>query len=467
MKRFRTILFWGHLAAGVSAGIVILIMSVTGAVLAFQPQILAWLERDVRTVRVVQPPGPRLTVDAIVAAGMAFKPSAPPASVTVESDPAASVAINFGRDGTIYVDPYSGRVLGEGARRARTFFQETTEWHRWLAVSGDGRQTARAVTGASNFAFLVLALSGLYLWMPRNWTRRAVKAIAWFQRTGTPRARNFNWHNVIGLWCAPAIIIMTATGVVMSYPWANRLVYQLAGTPLPEQPARSGPQGERPSGRGEGAGRTREGEPRRAAAPQNLDVALTRASERMPTWKSATVRLAPRPNGPLSLTLVDGAHWNAFARSTLTIDGGSGAVLRWEPYAAQTRGQKWRGWIRFSHTGELGGVAAQAIAGVACLGGAFLVWTGISLALRRFAAWRVSKRSRAAVIAASVLVCLAASAETASAEVNAQKNLLCRKIDAVERTSAEGHRVLMVPHLLSYGGIEQGIRMPSAGLTAR
>jgi uncharacterized iron-regulated membrane protein len=379
-----------HLIAGVSAGVVILIMSATGALLAFQPQILAWLERDVRVVERVEPAANRLDADHIVAAAMASRPDAAPASAVFEADPRAAVAVSFGREGTVWVNPYSGRVLGEGASTARAFFQRTTEWHRWLAMQGEGRATARAITGASNLAFLLLGLSGLYLWMPRKWSLKNVRAVAWFQRSGTPRARDFNWHNAIGLWCAPAIIVMAATAVVMSYPWANRLVYRMAGTPLPAQQSR-------PPAEGAGRNAERAAAP---AAPANVDRAIAQAAERMPTWKSMTVRFAPGAARPLSLSLVDGSYWNAYARSTLTVDAATGAALRWDPYTAQTRGQKWRGWIRFAHTGELGGVMAQGVAGVACVGGVFLVWTGLSLALRRLAASRPfrveSSRSRRA-----------------------------------------------------------------------
>jgi uncharacterized iron-regulated membrane protein len=100
----------------------------------------------------------------------------------------------------------------------------------------------------------------------------------------------------------------------------------------------------------------------------------------------------------------DRAYWNSFARSTLTLDGTSGADLRWEPYVASSAGQKLRGWIRFAHTGELGGVAGEAVASVASAGGAFLVYTGVSLALRRLSAWRVRRRA-------------ATSTETATARV--------------------------------------------------
>ena len=99
---------------------------------------------------------------------------------------------------------------------------------------------------------------------------------------------------------------------------------------------------------------------------------------------------------PVAFTITDGAHWNAFARSNLTLNSASGEVLQWQPYGEGSLGQRARGWLRFAHTGELGGLAGEAVAGLACVGGAFLVWTGMALSLRRFAAWRARLAARAA-----------------------------------------------------------------------
>ena len=44
MKFFRQLLFWSHLAAGLIAGISIGIMCFTGAVLAFEHEIVEWTE---------------------------------------------------------------------------------------------------------------------------------------------------------------------------------------------------------------------------------------------------------------------------------------------------------------------------------------------------------------------------------------------------------------------------------------
>ena len=121
------------------------------------------------------------------------------------------------------------------------------------------------------------------------------------------------------------------------------------------------------------------------------------AEQQVPQWRTMIIRLPPRPGGPVAFSMSDRAYWNSYARSTLTLDGATGATVRWEPYADSSRGQKVRGWMRFAHTGELGGLAGEAFAGLASAGGALLVWTGVALALRRLAAWRGRSRARAAV----------------------------------------------------------------------
>ena len=104
------------------------------------------------------------------------------------------------------------------------------------------------------------------------------------------------------------------------------------------------------------------------------------------------MRLPNREGGPVAFTITDGANWNAFARSNLTLNGANGEVLQWQPYEDSSLGQKVRGWLRFAHTGELGGLTGQLVAGVGCLGGVFLVYTGLSLAFRRLWNWSLWKQ---------------------------------------------------------------------------
>ena len=129
MRRIRTLLFWTHLATGTVAGVVIAVMCVTGAALAMKPQILAAIDAKVRTVE----PRDRTPLEpsALAAAAHAAL-GAPPASMVIDRNPAASVAASAsGR--TLYIDPYTGAALGEASPRAQRFFRSLEDWHRWLA----------------------------------------------------------------------------------------------------------------------------------------------------------------------------------------------------------------------------------------------------------------------------------------------------------------------------------------------
>jgi uncharacterized iron-regulated membrane protein len=387
--KFRSLLFWTHLVAGVVAGTVILIMSVTGALLTFQQSVLRFIERSGRVVALPAEGTPRLDVETLLERVKGASPGVQPTAVSIESDPSAAVMVAVGTQGNLFVNPYTGDVLGSGSPRARAFYRSVTNWHRWLAAEGDARTTARAVTGACNVAFLVLAVTGLFLWWPKQWTLRHIGAVIWFRRGLRGKARDFNWHNTIGFWCAPVLIVLTTTGMVISYTWASNLVYTLTGSPRPA--AQNGQSGARGTSSSSSAASTSRATETMGAV--SLVVVVAQAQARVPSWRTMILRLPPRPGGPVSVSISDRDHWNGFARSTLTVDG---TAMRWEPYAQISLGQKVRGWMRFAHTGELGGLAGEAVAGLASLGGAFLVWTGVALALRRLAAWRARRAARVA-----------------------------------------------------------------------
>jgi uncharacterized iron-regulated membrane protein len=406
MKLFRSILFWTHLTTGVLASVVILVMSFTGVVLALKPQIQNWIERDVRYVTPQDPP--RLGVHRLMTAVKDAKPDAAPQSIALARDPESAATVGLGREGNVYVNPYTGAILGTGSERTTRFFQSMTSWHRYMGGTGEYRAAGKSATGVSNLAFLVLGLTGLYLWWPKQLIARYVKPIVWFRRTATGRARDFNWHNTIGFWCLIPIVIMTASGAVISYSWATNLVYKLTGSPVPQR----GPGGPGPGGPREGVAPGARAAA--AAIPDTLDTMWARAEDQLPTWSLISLRLPEREGAPVSLSLTDGAHWNGFARSQLTLDAKTGEIVQWQPYQNSSLGQKARGWLRFAHTGELGGLTGQIIAGLGCLGGVFLVYTGFALALRRLWNWSLWARWRESPQTVTT------SATTASARVGRQ-----------------------------------------------
>ncbi len=372
MKTFRKILFWMHLSAGLTAGIIIFIMCVTGALLAFERQIIEYSERD---VRYVTDPGnaawvsPQEILDSVRRA----RPEAKPSAMMRTSESNASWLVSLGRDGQVYVDPYTGEITGEGNRSVRGFMTELRNWHRYVALSGDGRPVGKAITGAANLLFLFLAISGIYIWMPRQWRWSAFKPVMWFQRGLRGKPRNFNWHNTIGFWSSIFLIIFTLTATVISYQWASNLLYTITGNEVPvQQAANNAPPAEKAY-----------------EFPADVNPAWSAAESQIPNWRSISLRL-PIEKDSAVFTIDEGIYWNIFGRSTFTLDSKTG-VSKWEPYGEQNSGRQLRSWFRFTHTGETGGIIGQLIGFIACVGGAFLVWTGFSLALRRFRNWRTVK----------------------------------------------------------------------------
>ena len=379
----RRVLFWIHLTAGCVAGLVILVMSVTGILLAYKRQVTNWSDRSVRA----QPAAgaQRLPLDEVLAA-LQKAQGRTPTAITMRADATAPTAFDFGRERTIFLDPYSGQVLGEGSPNLRSFFSTVEDLHRWLGVGSERRASGRAITGACNLSFLILVLSGPFLWWPKEWNWNNLKKIILFRGGAWGRARDWNWHNVVGFWCAAPLLLIVVTGVVMSYPWANNLLYRATGnTPPPPQAAIQGP-GERGTGQrrrpDQGANKTE------AAHLESLDKAFARAGLQVPGWTTITLRLPNNAAAPLTLSMDRGDGGRPDLRSQLTLDPVSGEVVRWEPFSSYNSGRQLRAWARFTHTGEAGGWLGETLAVMASAGASLLVLTGLSLGIRRLLAWK-------------------------------------------------------------------------------
>ena len=165
MKMFRSILFWMHLAAGAVAGVVVLIMSVTGVALTYEKQMIEWADRSAWAAPSPADATPLLP-ETLLARVSAAQPGTAPLSVILRADRSAPATVTLADTKSLLVDPYTGSIIGPPPAGLRSFFRTMTSWHRYLAMSGESRATGKGITGAANLAFLLLVLSGLYLlWM--------------------------------------------------------------------------------------------------------------------------------------------------------------------------------------------------------------------------------------------------------------------------------------------------------------
>lgn len=375
MTTFRKIIFWSHLACGLIAGVVIALMSATGVAIAFEHEILDWLDRDV--ARVTAPTGtqpkPLAELQQTVAAQF---PSFKTSTILVPRDPSAAYTFRAGRDGTLYVNPYTGAAAAPKSDAAHHIIEDLIAWHRWLGAKNGPTSTARLVTGVCNLAFLGLCVTGLYLWFPRKWSRRALRPLVWFVGTYRGKARDFNWHNVLGLWSAPVLIVLTATGVVISFGWGHDLVFRAVGekpppfrdfrmmaVPVPAVPP------------------VAPGTPR-----LGLDDIHGRLLREFPTAESIAYTLPAdaRSARPLDVAIFEPAPFSTAGRVITYVDPFRGDVLSATRFADRSTGLQARVWIRFLHTGEAFGLPGKIIAAIATAASIVLVWTGFALSWRRF-----------------------------------------------------------------------------------
>jgi uncharacterized iron-regulated membrane protein len=267
-------------------------------------------------------------------------------------------------------------------------------------MTGEHRAIGKSITGVCNMLFLVLLVTGSYLWFPRQWSRRAFKAVAIWNPSAKGRARDWNWHHVFGLWLGPILLCVIVTGVFMSYSWPRAWVNRAFGNGQTELagPQNEGREGRRTPGRTDG-GRLKGGRMARASRSQpqivSLDTVYMHAAPAVPGWVTMQIRMPRRAGSPLTVSMSTTSDSRPDLRQQLTLDAATGVITKREGYATYTTARKITSWIRGIHTGEAGGMIGQTLAGLASLAGVMLVWTGLALAWRRLRAFLARRRASA------------------------------------------------------------------------
>ena len=122
----------------------------------------------------------------------------------------------------IVFDASSGQVVGEQANAA--WLTWMIDLHRNVLAAKPGRKVV-GVIGIISFLF---AATGLLLWLINGANLRALVTV----RTGSPRRFNLELHRAAGLWALAFVVLVSLTGVALSYPQTFRDAWESAtGTP--------------------------------------------------------------------------------------------------------------------------------------------------------------------------------------------------------------------------------------------
>jgi uncharacterized iron-regulated membrane protein len=384
--RLRTVLFWVHLTIGVAAGLPILVMCTTGALLTYQIQLQAWIDHWGIQSRPALPGAQALTIEDLIAITHRNR-GVNPRSFTVFREPGRPVEVELnGVAEPLYLDAYTGSVIGGPSRKTREFFGLVRAWHLGLSPRGPHWPQFRVVERAVNLLALITAIFGLLIWLPRRWSWSHLRRIAVPRWGMAGRARDFNWHNALGIWSVVPLIMILWTGTAMSYEWATRLTEFIWGTSSTESRSVDGlvPR-DRPAGQ-DAVGLS-------TAQVSSLEALLARAEGQCGDWKAITIFVPRQESNAVHFT-IDMSGYDGFGKVAVLALDRTGKVFSYTPAGYTPSGSGAitpSAFIRFGHTGEAWGVAGQTVAGLSSFGGVMLVWTGIALSLRRLRSWRARR----------------------------------------------------------------------------
>lgn len=211
-----------HLWLGLTSGLFVCFLGITGCILAFQVEI----ENATQPYRFVEVQNkPLLRPSEIQEITDKVLPNKEAHSVGYQDGKSSIVTYYSLTDTyfwTVFVDPYTGEVL-KVKDMSEDFFRQVINGHYYLWLPPDIGQPI-LTTATMMFAFLLI--SGLVLWWPKN--RAASKKRFTIKWNAKWRRVNYDLHNVVGFYVTWIMLFLALTGMIMGFQWFAKSTYWMA-----------------------------------------------------------------------------------------------------------------------------------------------------------------------------------------------------------------------------------------------
>jgi len=232
----RKIFFWLHKWLGLVTGLVVLVVSITACINVFADELREFFYADRFFSKVEDRPVMNfsdLRRNAQEALGPRYKitrcevypePGRNWIFRATSTDPNGIGHWNYYKYYyRVYINPYNGKVAYVEDTR-NEFFQLVLNTHMNLLL---GKRVGGLITGISTLCFLVLLLSGLFLWWPKKWSIKNLRKGLLLKRNAGPKRRNYDLHNVLGFYTLLPAMLICITGLVFAFDWADSSVQYL------------------------------------------------------------------------------------------------------------------------------------------------------------------------------------------------------------------------------------------------
>ncbi|MFT3827992.1 MAG: PepSY-associated TM helix domain-containing protein [Chitinophagaceae bacterium] len=365
-SRFKKLIGQVHLWLGLTSGIIVVLVSLTGCLFVFQKEISGIVFSKTFNV---EPQQTRLPLSVLQQnAQKAMGANKPINSVTTYKDPskawefmaykANDTAITyFGvmeHYESVFVNPHTGEITGKRNYKYDFFF--IVKYLHWSLLLNT--KYGQPVVGYATLIFVIMMITGLILWWPKKWNKANRKKSFRIKWDAKFKRINYDLHNVLGFYAMLIAMVIAFTGMVWAFQWFEKLVYvTAAGT------------SQKPESK------VVKSDSLLVATSNPLDIAYAEAVKQFSDCKRIGISPAYGKEGTIYMFGYRGKE-TYYDYDQLQFDQYSGKLLLRTNHQEHNRGERLIGMNYDIHVGAIGGLPGKILAFVISLICASLPITG-------------------------------------------------------------------------------------------
>jgi uncharacterized iron-regulated membrane protein len=331
----RKFIFNVHLYLALTAAAFVILMGLTGSIMGFEPEIDRLLHRK---LAYVAPGGHALSFSEISAIVARSFPGERIQVYLPSTSPELSCYVILEKSGTVYLNPYTGQVLGVRPDEME-FLDYVHQLHLRLGWQRRG-DPGKKIMSWVGVAMLLLLLSGLFLW----WRQKRF-TVQW---GADGRRFWFDLHNAAGIFSLFFLLVLTITGIMIGFERSTGpMLYKLTGTQPSEMPKTA------PT-------------PPAGAKPISVDQTLAIARNALPGATPFAI-IMPGAKAAYRIALRYPEDRTPGGRSRVMVDQYTGQVLFAEGSRTAPAGTRLVIANRALHTGDIFGIPSKIVMSLASL----------------------------------------------------------------------------------------------------
>jgi uncharacterized iron-regulated membrane protein len=232
MSVSKKIAGWLHLWLGLTSGIVVVILGITGCLYTFERELKDIVHRD--RLYIEPKATPVLPLTQLLAVARKELGDKPVVRIEIPNEPGRSYVFRATKTDSrniwywnyytyyykVYVSPYDGKVIAVENTKA-DFFQIVFSLHTQLLM---GDRVGHAISSYSVLMFVVLLVTGLILWWPKKWKASKLKTHLTVKWKARFKRINYDLHRVLGFYAFILLFIISLTGLVWSFEWVDQSI---------------------------------------------------------------------------------------------------------------------------------------------------------------------------------------------------------------------------------------------------